>query len=49
MYRHAIKGDFAIEKIVLTNHHIKNISGFKISDKVNVEYSPNLITIKKLT
>jgi hypothetical protein len=49
LHRHWVMRDFTIEKIVLTNHYIKNISGFKISDKAEVEYSPGLITIKKLT
>lgn len=37
------------EKLVLANHFLKNISGFTIGEKVLVEYSPDLITISKLT
>ena len=48
--RHGIRGDLpTAPKLVLANHLLKKISGFSIGDKVNVEYSPNLIIIKKLT
>lgn len=33
--------------ITLANHHLKNISGFNIADRVTVRYSPNEILIKK--
>ena len=36
-------------KIVLANHIIQKICGFSIGEKLLVEYSPSLITIKKLT
>ena len=49
-HRHGVRGDLSTApKLVLANHLLKKISGFSIGDKVNVEYSPNLIIIKKLT
>ena len=47
--RQGVTRDIVIEKIVLTNHYIKDISGFQISDKVNVEYIKDSIIISKLT
>jgi len=48
--RHGVRGDLpTAPKLVLANHLLKNISGFSIGDKVNVEYSQNLIIISKLT
>ena len=48
--RHGTHGDRpTAPKLVIANHLLKNISGFSIGEKVLVEYSPNLITIKKLT
>lgn len=46
--RHGVRGDLpTVPKLVLANHILKKY-GFCIGDKVNVEYSPNLITISKL-
>lgn len=48
--RYGVNGDLpTAPKIVLANHLIQKISGFSVGDKVIVEYSPNLITISKLT
>jgi len=48
--RHGVRGDLpTAPKLVLANHLLKKISGISIGDKVNVEYSLNLIIIKKLT
>ena len=48
--RHGVRGDLpTAPKIVLANHIIEKICGFSIGQKLLVEYSPNLITIKKLT
>ncbi len=47
--RHGVRGDLpTAPKLVLANHILKKY-GFSIGDRVNVEYSPNLIIIKKLT
>ena len=47
--RYGVRGDLpTAPKLVLANHLLKKISGFSIGDKVNVEYSPKLITISKL-
>ncbi len=39
----------SVPKIILANHLLKKLSGFLIGDKVNVEYLPNQIIIKKIT
>ena len=36
-------------KLVIANHLLKNLSLLCIGDKVTVNYSPNLITINKIT
>ena len=38
----------SVPKIIITNHLLEK-SGFLIGDKVNVEYLPNQIIIKKIT
>lgn len=48
--RHGVRGDLpTAPKLVLANHILKKICNIAIGDKVNVEYSPNLIIIKKIT
>ncbi len=49
-YRHGARGDLpTAPKIVLANHIIEKVCGFSIGEKLLVEYSPELIIIKKLT
>lgn len=38
---------FSVPKIIITNHLLEQ-SGFSVGDKVNIEYLPNQIIIKKL-
>lgn len=38
----------SVPKIIIANHLLQKLSGFSIGDKVNVEYLPNQIIIKKL-
>lgn len=46
--RQGRNGDLpAVPKITLASHLLETIGGFCIGDKVNVEYSPNMIIIKK--
>jgi len=46
--RHGVRGDRpTAPKLTIANHILEKY-GFFIGDKVNVEYSPNLITISKL-
>lgn len=48
--RHGVRGDLpTAPKLTIANHIIEKICGFKIGEKVLVDYSPNLITISKLT
>jgi hypothetical protein len=48
--RHGVRGDLpTAPKLVLANHILKKICGFSIGQKLLVEYSKNLIVIKKLT
>jgi len=47
--RHGVRGDLpTASKLIIANHILKKY-GFCIGNKVNVEYSPNLIVIKKIT
>lgn len=47
--RQGVYGDIpAIPKLIIANHFLKKLSGFSINDKVEVEYLPNSIIIKKL-
>jgi len=39
----------SVPKIILANHILKKICGFSIGDKVNIEYLPYQIIIKKIT
>ena len=36
-------------KLVIANHILKKVSGFKIGDKIKVVYSQGSVTITKLT
>jgi hypothetical protein len=46
--RHGVRGDLpTAPKLTIANHILEKY-GFFIGDKVNVEYSPKLITISKL-
>ncbi|MFA5936568.1 MAG: hypothetical protein WC822_01680 [Candidatus Paceibacterota bacterium] len=48
--RHGVRGDLpTAPKLVLANHILEKVCNIAIGDKVSVEYSPNLIVIKKLT
>jgi hypothetical protein len=46
--RYGVRGDLpTAPKLTIANHILEKY-GFFIGDKVNVEYSPNSITISKL-
>ena len=48
--RHGVRGSLpTAPKIVLANHIIEKICNFSIGEKLLVDYSKNLIVIKKIT
>ena len=47
-HRHGVKRERPIAPKLTIANHILEKYGFFIGDKVNVEYSPKLITISKL-